>query len=443
MCGLTGRGVKCFVVLAASLAICSPIWAQGKNRDGGGKGGSGRDGGNRAGSGRGAEMRSGSEVKRDDGVRSSTPRSGSSGTVRSESKQGTSAARRDSSSRRELTVDDSWRQRDRDGDRGRDRDRDHDRRWDRGWNRWDRDFGFGFNLGPISGYYGPWYRYYGPWQGFYGPGYGYYGPWSGTYAYGWPYYYDDGIYGDRVIGSAYSAPEAISTDGTTVEGTAQAQTQAQPPPRREPTTTPEGREFLRRAEEAFRRGQNDEAVRLANHAAVEMPNSGRVFLFLSQALFAVGDYGAAAGALHQGMAMSDPKEWGTIVQNFRQYYSDPNEYTEQLRRLEKFVEKHSDAPYAHFLLGFQYGYLSYPEEARRELAEAVRMEQRDDLAAQLLVQFGGEAPRREKAARENRSGDEGERTPRPEVRDEETQRSGKSGDRRDDSGSKEPAPPPE
>jgi predicted Zn-dependent protease len=210
---------------------------------------------------------------------------------------------------------------------------------------------------------------------------------------------------------------------------------------------------MQRAEEAFRRGQYDDAVRFANHAAVEMPNHGRVFLFMAQALFAVGDYGAAAGALHQGMAMSDPKEWGVIVQNFRQTYGKAGDFSEQLRRLEKFVSEHSDAAYGHFLLGFEYGQLGYPAEARRELAQAVDLEGRDQLAVQLLVQFGGEAPKREKMSRENRSG-ESDRPALQAGRDQEIQRDGRGSNRpeprpestegrRDRDDSRESIPPPE
>src|SRR5262245_5323282 len=89
MYGITARGLSCGLVFAASLAICSPIWAQGKDR-GGGKGG--HDGGVRAGT-------SGRSV---DAPRSDTARSGA---IRSDTRQ-TVDGRRDVSPRREMTVDD-------------------------------------------------------------------------------------------------------------------------------------------------------------------------------------------------------------------------------------------------------------------------------------------------------------------------------------------------
>jgi hypothetical protein len=49
-------------------------------------------------------------------------------------------------------------------------------------------------------------------------------------------------------------------------------------------------------------------------------------------------------------------------------------------------------------LGYHYGFLGHPTEARAELAEAVKLEDRDEIAARLLEQFGGKAsrPKRER-----------------------------------------------
>jgi len=366
-----GRFVTYLVTAIAATALCAPAWGQGRGREGGkGKEGSKQGGETRSRSGEGRsrqdsgrEVKGGEkEVKKAEKAESRTASPSASDSVRSQVKEG-KESRRGSDARQEITVDDNWRHR-------RGRHHDHDR---------DFSFGVGLGIGPFYGFYGrPWYSYYGPWHGFYGPAYGYYGPWSGSYAYGWPYYY-----GDTMYSSSYFDPEAALPEAAPAEE----------PDRREPATTPDGLDFQRRADAAFRQGRYDEAVRMANHAAVEMPDNGKLFLFMSQALFAVGDFGAAAGAAHQGMAMSDSKSWGTVVENFRQYYGNANDYTEQLRRLEKFAKEHPDAPYARFLLGYHYGFLGHEKEARAELAEAVKLEERDELAGRLLAHFGGEASR--------------------------------------------------
>ena len=156
-------------------------------------------------------------------------------------------------------------------------------------------------------------------------------------------------------------------------------------------TTEEGLTFQRRAEAAFRAGRYDQGVRFGNHAAVEMPRNGKLFLFVAQALFALDDYRGAAGAVHRAMSLLDAKDWGYVAENFRRYYTNAD-YVEQVRRLEKFITDNPDAAYARFLLGYHYGFLGHGSEARRQLTKAVELESRDELARRLLELFGGTAP---------------------------------------------------
>lgn len=50
-----------------------------------------------------------------------------------------------------------------------------------------------------------------------------------------------------------------------------------------------GLDYRRGAEEAFRAERYDQALRLGNHALVETPGNGKLHLFVSQLLFAIGD----------------------------------------------------------------------------------------------------------------------------------------------------------
>ena len=59
------------------------------------------------------------------------------------------------------------------------------------------------------------------------------------------------------------------------------------------------------------------------------------------------------------------------------------DYTTQLKALEAAVKEKPDDPAMRFLLGFQYGYLNYPEPAVRELGKAVDLEGRDPAARRL------------------------------------------------------------
>jgi len=410
----------CFI----GLTVPELAFGQGRDRDGGGRGGGGRGGGG------GAAARSGGGGGERRSVQSGERRSGQRGGGERKSVQGGGAERRSETRQRPGTEESSKRSAVRDSDgatkgestniEDRSSQRSEGRRRDdanvgarsgrhRGHDHDDDDnFSFGLNFGPFWGGYGrPWFYgspwwggyggpwggpwggwYGGPWGGFYGQNFGYYGPWSGSYGTGWPYYYSSDYTTDDevVIARAYRDPNSATAESES--------------PRGEPAkmTTREGLEFQNRAEQAFRAGRYDEAVRLANHAAVEMPRNGKLFLFMSQALFAVGDYGAASAAAHQGLGLSPEKAWGSVVSDFRQYYSG-DDYTAQLRRLEKFVSENKDAAFARFLLGYHYGFLGYEKEARAELEAAIELEERDQLAGHLLERFGGPPVERKESER--------------------------------------------
>ena len=155
--------------------------------------------------------------------------------------------------------------------------------------------------------------------------------------------------------------------------------------------TPDVAKYARLAREAFRDGQYDQAIRHANHAIVEEPRAGRLHLLMAQALLAVGDYREAAVAVRRGMTLLDEDDWGHVVENYTEYYTD-DAYVKQMKRLVEFVKQHPKAAHARFLRGYQYGYLDYPEAARRELAKAIELEPRDKMARHLLVRFGGKVP---------------------------------------------------
>jgi len=160
--------------------------------------------------------------------------------------------------------------------------------------------------------------------------------------------------------------------------------------------SPEGLEFQRRAFEAFRNSKFADAVRLAGHGIVEMPREGRLYLFLSQALLATGDYRTAAAAAHQGMSLLKPQEWGHIVEHYKDYYpkTEARElYTKHMQGLTTYSKKHPKSASARFLLAYHYsfwGERAWPA-ARVELVEVLRLESTDAIAARLLNRLDGVA----------------------------------------------------
>jgi len=158
-----------------------------------------------------------------------------------------------------------------------------------------------------------------------------------------------------------------------------------------PVTSSEGLGYQRRAEEAFRASDFQGAARMANHALVDMPRDGKLLLFTAQSLFAVGDYRNAASAIHQAVELLDSQQWGYVVENYAQYYRG-RAFVEQMDRLNEYLKKNPEAGYAHFLRGYQHGFLGNQQSALRDLNKALELESRDKLAAQLIERFGGEPP---------------------------------------------------
>jgi tetratricopeptide (TPR) repeat protein len=150
--------------------------------------------------------------------------------------------------------------------------------------------------------------------------------------------------------------------------------------------------FFAQAEGAFQAGKYRDALRLANHAAVESPQNPKAAELMSLALFADGDYRSAAAQAHAALSLGPVSSWSVL----RGYYgNDVNAYTNQLRALEKYCHDKPTAPEGHFLLAYQYLMTGYAKQAVKQFAEVVKLAPADKLAAELLKQYGGEAPAEE------------------------------------------------
>ena len=103
-------------------------------------------------------------------------------------------------------------------------------------------------------------------------------------------------------------------------------------------------------------------------------------MMLSQALFATGQYNEAAGATEVAMHVIPKDQWGVVVSNYKDLYGNPQDFTQQLRALEKAVADKPNDPARRFLLGFQYGYMGYPQQAVDQLDKGLKINPKDELA---------------------------------------------------------------
>ncbi len=197
--------------------------------------------------------------------------------------------------------------------------------------------GYGFGFFPFFGYGLGWGLFGWPYFGYGGYGYGY-----GGYGYG--------------NNNAYAAID---------------------------NPNPSGIDFATEGETAFRAGQYETAATDFRHALIDEPTNAGLIMLLGQALLQTGKYNESAGATEAAMNMLPEDKWGAAVEHYKQLYGNIQDYTNQLKALEKARDAKPDDPAIRFLLGFHFGYLGYPKEAVRELNKAVELEPRDPAARKL------------------------------------------------------------
>lgn len=149
-------------------------------------------------------------------------------------------------------------------------------------------------------------------------------------------------------------------------------------------------DFIEQGEEAMKAGKFREALSHWQHALVETPQNGGAILLVSQALFALGQYNDAAGAVQMGMQLLPEEDWGMVVKNFAQLYADPGEYAQQLKALEAARAAKADDPALRFLSGYQYGFLGHRDQAVRELDKALQLQPQDQGAKKLREMFAAQ-----------------------------------------------------
>jgi len=135
------------------------------------------------------------------------------------------------------------------------------------------------------------------------------------------------------------------------------------------------------AREAFVEGNVDAALNAISVAALQMPQSQDMHQFHSLVLFAKGDYCRSATVAHAVLQEGPGWSWNTL----QGFYPSPEAYTEQLRRLEHYVNDHPDEANARFLLGYHYLMLNHGDAGHRQMQQVVETQPKDKLAKNIVV----------------------------------------------------------
>lgn len=275
-------------------------------------------------------------------------------------------------------------------------------RW--GYGGWGRGFGFGYpffgyglgfgspfgfgyggygllgsllyGLGGYGGYGG--YGYAGCGYGTYG-GYGSYG--YGCPSYGYGYGYDPYAY-------SYNSPVVYADPYAAVPPPATSVVAAVEPPV-SPSPVASAGTFVEKGEAAFKMGDYNGAVYNWRHAVVDDSQNPVVLMMLGQGLFATGKFEEAAGATQAAMHQLPKDQWGVVGKNYKELYGNVQDYTDQLRALEKAVKDKPDNPALRFLAGFHYANLGFPLEAVDQLDKVIKLVPQDEMAKQLRDELRG------------------------------------------------------
>ena len=263
--------------------------------------------------------------------------------------------------------------------------------WNHNANWWQS--GANWNHGyPGYGYGGYGYHHFYPYFGYpffagslWSPFWWSIGPYYGWNDYPYASYYYGADYG-------YQPSAYIATANYMPSESYTANYEPTPPPSAERPATGEGTDwgmqYLGGALDAFRQGAYADALRLASHAAIEMPQNAKPHELMSLAAFALADYRGANLEAHAALSLGPAAEWRTLYT----YYGDLPAYTKQLDALVDFVRAHKDAADARFVLAYHNLMMGHADAAKAQFEKVLAKIPQDQLAAGLLKKLGGTPP---------------------------------------------------
>jgi len=243
----------------------------------------------------------------------------------------------------------------------------------------------GYGCSPYSwfwswpGYcYGYWWSNYwwygGCWNYGYRPPYYWYGPYL---PYGYSVIYQANAYYEEDTTYAY---EDEPIDG---EVYVEEVYEGPPVPQQSDEINRAADYYLTLGDRAFREGRYGDAVHFYAKAVEYAPEEGILYLILSDALFATGDYHYAGYSLRKAFEL-DPLLAQNVVDK-HSFYADPAEFDRQLEVLEKYLEDHFLDNDARLVLAANYLFGGRPEAAAELLESAFSLEIKQSGPGQILL----------------------------------------------------------
>jgi hypothetical protein len=250
---------------------------------------------------------------------------------------------------------------------------------------------------PGCSWYYPYYRSNCYWYGYSSwcwPRYSYYAPIYSTY----PVYYDNEPTVVVINGGGGVANDVEYVDGEVALASDEqpvAQDLGAPPsnPDRVEELARAASQYLKLGDHAFREGRYGDAVHFYAKSVEYAPDEGVLYLILSDALFATGDYHYAAYAIRKAAEL-DPTLFAAPVDK-HSFYGEPEAFDRQLAVLELYLEDHYLDDDARLVLATNYLFGNRPAEAVKLLEHPFSEGVRGDGAGSIMLesaknlQYGG------------------------------------------------------
>lgn len=136
---------------------------------------------------------------------------------------------------------------------------------------------------------------------------------------------------------------------------------------------------LERSRSSFKDEDYLAALKSVDEAIAFVPGDSSLHEYRALVLFALGQYGDAAGVLNTVLASSPGWDYKTMISMYRVETT----YNGQLTKLESYVDSKPDAADARFVLGYHHMVGGDLDSAGNQFEEVVRLQPRDSIAKQL------------------------------------------------------------
>jgi tetratricopeptide (TPR) repeat protein len=130
----------------------------------------------------------------------------------------------------------------------------------------------------------------------------------------------------------------------------------------------------------FKVGDYAGALKALDSALKQLPGDPVIHEVRCLALFATGDYDAAAAGLNSFLSSAPGMDWTTMSG----LYGRIEDYSTQLRSLERYCRSNASDPAAHFVLAYHYLVTGSKDDAIQALQAVVKAQPKDVTAKKML-----------------------------------------------------------